>query len=97
MTTTYGLLSAPGPLQRRSQGIEIDGVVAEPLDVFEPTAAGEDVEGDVQDAVGFVVGEMALEPVEMVIDEGDQPDPARQQEQETDAAGAKARARSPSS
>ena len=44
-----------------SQGIEVDLVVAPQFEVFDPLAAGEDIEGDVQDVVGFVVGEMPLE------------------------------------
>src|SRR3954447_21314886 len=43
------------------QGIEVDLVVASPFDVFDPLAAGEEIEGDVEHMVGFVVGEMALE------------------------------------
>ena len=36
--------------------------------MLEPRAAGEDVEGDVQDVVGLVVGQMALEQMEVVVD-----------------------------
>ena len=38
------------------QGVEINLVVAEPLEMLELGAAGQDVEGDVQDVVGLVVG-----------------------------------------
>jgi hypothetical protein len=40
------------------QGVEIDLVVAPQLEVFDPFAAGQDVVGDVQDMVGFVIGQM---------------------------------------
>ena len=73
-----------------AQGVEIDLVVAPQLEVFDPLAAGEDVEGDVQDVVGFVVGQMPLEEVEVGVDVVDQPDPASQQEHGADAAGAEA-------
>ena len=36
------------------QGIEIDLVVASQFDVLDPLAAGQDVERDVQDVVGYV-------------------------------------------
>ena len=73
-----------------AEGIEIDVVVAPQLDVLEPAAAGEDVEGDVQDMVGFVIGEMALEEMEVGVDGGDQAGAARQQEHGADAAGGEA-------
>ena len=47
-----------------AQGIEIDLVVASQFDVFDPLAAGQDVEGDVQDVVGFVVGQVPLEDMD---------------------------------
>ncbi len=37
-------------------GVEVDLVVAPSLDVFEASPASEEIEGDVQDVVGFVVG-----------------------------------------
>ncbi len=52
-------------------------------------AAGQDVEGDVQDVVGLVVGEVAFEEVEALIDVGDQPGLAGEQEHGADAAGGK--------
>ena len=70
-----------------AQGIEIDLVVAPQFDVLEALAAGEDVEGDVQDVVGFVIGEMALEEMEVVVDVADQAGAASQQEHGADAAG----------
>ena len=51
-----------------SQGVEIDLVVAPQFEVFDPLAAGEDVEGDVQDVVGFVVGKMHLEQMKIAVD-----------------------------
>ena len=61
------------------QGVEVNLVVASEFEVFDAFAAGEDVEGDVQDMVGFVIGEMPLEDMEVVVDVADQADPARQQ------------------
>src|SRR5262249_32940817 len=63
---------------------------AEPLEVLEFGAAGEEIEGDVQDMIGLVVGEMAFEQVQVAIDVGDQSGPACQQEHGADAAGAQA-------
>ena len=73
-----------------AQGIEIDLVVATQFEVFDSFAAGEDVEGDVQDMVGFVIGKMPFEEMEVVVDVADQADPAGQQEHGADAAGGKA-------
>src|SRR5262249_43194567 len=73
-----------------AERIEIDRVVAEPLEVFDPAATGEDVEGDVQDMVGFVIGEMAFEEMEIVVDGGDQAGPPCQQQQGADAARSQA-------
>ena len=72
------------------EGVEIDLVVAEQLEVLDAPAAGEDVEGDVQDVVGLVIGEVPLEQVEAVVDGGDQPGAAGDQEHGADAAGGQA-------
>ena len=58
-----------------SQGIEIDLVVATQFEVFDPFTAGEDVEGDVQDVVGFVIRKMDLKEVKIGVDVADQADP----------------------
>ena len=79
------------------QGVEVNLVVASEFDVLEALAAGEDVEGDVQDMVGFVIGTMPLEDMEVVVDVADQADPARQQKHGTDAARARPWTRSASS
>ena len=73
-----------------AEGVEIDLVVAEPLEVLEASAAGEEVEGDVQDVVGLEIGEVALQEVEVVVDGGDQSGAAGDQEQGADAAGGEA-------
>src|SRR5271165_42862 len=49
-------------------------------------AAGQDVVGDIQDMVGFVIGQMPLEEMEIAVDIADQPDPASQQVDGTDSA-----------
>ena len=53
--------------------------------MFEPGATGQEVQGDVQDMIGLVVGEMALEQMQVVIDVGNQSGPACQQEHSADA------------
>jgi len=63
-----------------AQGVEIDLVVAEPLEVLHAPAAGEEVEGDVEDVIRLVVGQVALQEVEVVVDGGDQAGAARHQE-----------------
>lgn len=70
-----------------AQGIEIDGIVAPQLEMFEASATGEDVEGDVQDMVGFVVRQMALEQVKVAVDILGELDPLSQQEEGPDAVG----------
>ncbi len=55
--------------------------------MFHATAAGEEICRDVQDMVGFVVGQMALEQVKVAVDILDEFDPLSQQEEGTDAAG----------
>ena len=69
------------------QRIEVDLVVAAQFEVFDAAAAGEEIEGDVQDMVGFVVGQMALEQVKVAVDILDEFDPLSQQEEGADAAG----------
>ena len=54
--------------------------------MLEVPAAGEEIEGDVQDMVGFVVGQMALEQVEIAVDILDEFAPLSQQEEGADAA-----------
>ena len=73
-----------------TQGIEVDLIVAPQLEVLDPSPAREDVEGDVQDVVGFVVREVSLEELEVAVDVADQSGPARQQEHGADAAGTEA-------
>ena len=85
VTGSGGIGNSFGP-----QGIEIDFVVAPQLEVFDPLTASEDVEGNVQDVVGFVIGKMDLEKVKIGVDVADQADPVRQQQHDTDAAGAEA-------
>ena len=58
--------------------------------MFNPFASSEDVEGDVQDMVGFVIGQMPLEQDEVGVDIFDQPGMASQQEHGADASGAEA-------
>jgi hypothetical protein len=73
-----------------AQGVEIDFVVAPQFKVFDPLPAGNDVEGDVQDMVGFVVGQMSFEKVEIPIDIVDQANLLSQQENGADTAGTEA-------
>ena len=73
-----------------AQGVEIDLVVATQFKMFEALATGDDVESDVQDVVGFVVGQMSFEKVEIPIDSVDQADLLSQQKNGTDTAGTEA-------
>ena len=71
-----------------AQGVEINLVVAPQFEVFDPLTACQDVEGDVQDVVRLVIGEMHLEQVKIGVDVADQAGPTRQEEHGADAAGA---------
>ncbi len=70
------------------EGVEVDLIVAAQLEMLDAAAAGEEIQGDVEDMVGFVVGEVALEQVEVAVDILDEFDPLGQQEEGADAAGA---------
>ena len=70
-----------------AQGVEIDFVVATQFEMLDPLATGDDIESDVQDMVGFMVGQMTFEKVEIPIDSVDQADPLSQQENRADTAG----------
>ena len=58
--------------------------------MLEPGTAGEEIEGDVQDMIGLVVGLMTFEQVQVVIDISDQSGSACQKEHGADTAGAQA-------
>ena len=58
--------------------------------MFDPLAAGQDVERDVQDVVRFVVGQMPLEDMDHRIDRADQSGLAGQQVHSADATGTEA-------
>ena len=79
-----------------SQSVEIDFVVAPQFEMFDPLTASEDIEGDVQDVVGFVIGKMDLEELKLGVDVADQANPGQQQH-DTDAAGVRPWTRSASS
>jgi hypothetical protein len=55
--------------------------------VFHPLATGDEVESDVQDMVGFVIGQVSFEKVEVPIDTIDQADRSSQHENGADTAG----------
>src|SRR5262249_19036987 len=73
-----------------AQGIEVDLVVAPQFEVFDARATGQEIEGDVQDVVGFVVGQVSLEDVEAGVDVTDQSSALRHQEHGADAASGEA-------
>jgi hypothetical protein len=58
--------------------------------VFDPLTAGEGVEGNVQDMVRLVIGEMDLEQVKIGVDVVNQAGATRQEEHGADAARAEA-------
>ena len=70
-----------------TQGIEINLVVAPQFKVLHTLAAGDDVEGDVQNMVRFVIRQMSLEKVEVPIDTVDQANRSSQHENGADTAG----------
>ena len=76
-----------------SEGIEIDLIVAPQLEVFDPLAAGEDIEGDVEHVVGFVVGQMPLEQMESAVDLLVELDLLGQEKDGADATGGESPAR----
>ena len=67
--------------------VEVDLVVAADLDVLQPGAARQEVVGDVQDVVRFMVGQVSLEEVEVLVDVVDQPGLPGQEVDRPDAAG----------
>src|SRR6202789_3255334 len=71
-----------------SQRVEINLIVAPQLEVLDALAAGEDIERDIQDVVGFVVREMPLEQMKVAVDLLDELDSLSQQKNGADAAGA---------
>ena len=53
---------------RGSEHIEVNLIIAPQFEVLDALAACEDIEGDVQDMVGFVVRQMPLEQVKVAVD-----------------------------
>ena len=70
----------------RAQGIEKVFVGAAEFDVLQTGAVAEGVVGEVEDVVGFVVGEVDFEQVEVAIDVVDESDASGQEMDGTDAA-----------
>ena len=73
-----------------SQGVEIDLIVASQFEMFDPRAPSRDVEGDVENVVGFVIGEVTFEEMEVAVDVADQAGLASDQEHGAEAAGTEA-------
>ena len=71
-----------------SQGVEVDLVIASQFEVLDPLAAGEDVEGDIQDVVGFVIRKVPLEQLKIAVDLLDELDSLGHQNDGADAARA---------
>jgi len=69
-----------------AQGIEVDLVVASQFEMLELVSPGQDVEGDVQDVIGFMVRQVPFEELKLLVERGDQPGPAGQQEHGTNTA-----------
>ncbi len=59
--------------QIRAQGVHVGAVVAQPFDVFEPGPAAGHVVGQVQHVVGFVIGQVHLQQLQILVDPIDQP------------------------
>ena len=59
-----------------AQGVEIDGVVAAQFDVLQASAVAQGIVSDVQDVIGYMVGQMDLEQRQTAVDGVDEADPA---------------------
>jgi hypothetical protein len=70
-----------------AQGIEVDLVIASQFEMLELVSPGQDVEGDVQDVIGFMVRQVPFEELKLLVDRGDQSGPTGQQEHNTNTAG----------
>ena len=70
------------------EGVEVDLVIAPQFEVLDALAADEDIEGDIQDVVGFVVRKVPLEQVEVAVDLLDELESLDHLKNEADAAGA---------
>src|ERR1044071_267183 len=68
------------------EGIEEVDVVAAQLDVLQTSAIAQRVEGDVENVIGFIIGQMNLEEMESAIDGVDEADAACQEVKGADAA-----------
>ena len=71
-----------------SQGVEVNLVITPQFEVLDSQAAGEDIEGDVQDVVGFVVRKVPLEQMKVAVDLLDELDSLGHLKNGADAAGA---------
>jgi hypothetical protein len=71
-----------------TQGVEVDLVIAPQFEVFDSLAAGENIEGDIQDVVGFVVRKVPLEQMKVAVDLLDELDSLDHLKNGADAAGA---------
>jgi hypothetical protein len=56
-----------------AQGVEEDTVVAPHLDILDHPAAAQAIVGDIEHVVGFVVGLVLLENLDLVVDAFGQP------------------------
>jgi hypothetical protein len=56
------------------KGVEVDLVVTPDFEVFQATAAGQEVVGDIQDVVALVIRQRPLEEVEVLVDGPHQPE-----------------------
>jgi hypothetical protein len=75
---------------RGAQGVEVGLVGAEPFEVLQARAAGQDVVGQVEDVVGLEVWQVALEQVKFAVDGVGQAELPHQELQGAQAAGVQA-------
>ena len=73
-----------------AQSVEIIDIVASQFDVLQAIAVAQGVEGEVEDMIGFVIGQTDLENAEALVDGVDEADVAGQLVEERDAAIAQA-------
>ena len=59
-----GIRNAPG-----AEGVEIDGVIAAEFEILEGDAAAQRIIGEIEDMIGFVIGQMDLEGMQALVDD----------------------------
>jgi hypothetical protein len=69
-----------------AKSVEVDFILTPQFEILQASAVAQGVVGQVEDVIGFVVGQMDLEQVQLIVDGIDEADPSRQQMDGADAA-----------